>query len=171
MGSSPRPSISLVSARPGVRFARTASLLCPMTRVRMSGWTSYKIREKNFDTHVLSFFQPWNSRDVTKRFQHWSEAVLSCSRAEILDFHHFTRFVVIFACFSLTKCCFAESWSILPIQLPRGCNRGNRIIFPRCVHTHFRPIIELVWVISLIRVSLGDISTSVLQTLVWVLRS
>ena len=78
------------------------------------------------------------------------------------------RFGVTFAYFSLTL-----------ILVGGELNNSSKIfgvgtypqIFFKLDCRHFRPIVVLVWVLSWNLVKLGDISTSVLQTLVWALRS
>ena len=89
--------------------------------------------------------------------------------------------IVVFLCLVefrliLDFCCvfFADEIQFCGDLKPSSNTVATRLYqnkFSALVSRHFRPIIELAWVISRIRVSLGDISTSVLQTLVWVLRS
>ena len=110
MGSTSRPNIFFGRARPDARFAQLSSFPCPMTRVRMSGWTSIYdpsiSGKKKFDIHfghfcnlvVFSFSKNW-------RFWTWSPL----AKMDVLDMVAFGgngRFGYGLLC---------RKWSFLPI--------------------------------------------------------
>ena len=59
MGSTSRPNIFFVRARPDAWFAQLSIFSCPMARIRMSGWTSIYdpsiSGKKNVDIHFGHF--------------------------------------------------------------------------------------------------------------------